>query len=365
MKTILYIFGKDRSVYLNKNEGEYPDNILYGFNYIKKYSDFQCDYLNKKNLFVDFIDQIISRIFFSRLKISFNLFYIFVNIKKINSYETIFCINDSVALPALFFKKIGLIRSRIIYVSIGLADKLRAKFLVLRFIKSIVIMAKKVIVFSESEKKQFDNFLHKKITDHIIFGIDTSFFKPTDSIQGDFFLSLGSDPERDYSTLCLSWKNNENLVLKNNVKLTILVDRREITSLKNLISANKICNLEIDDVNRYSLAKIKKMFSEMIAGVVPVKNVSRSSGQTAALSMLAMNKSVIASSNAWQEDYQFNHRELVTVEPENVKELADGISNFIKKKYVAEINSFEEINKKYNSYIMFKNIYKISDFLIK
>src|SRR4030042_83864 len=122
--SILFLFGKDIGKIIDEIQtGVRPVAHCY---WLLKMQDEHPDihYLGGKlrRSWFGFIWGLIRRLVYKYSEIGFNIEVALANRKSINNANVVFCTTDSIALPVLALKKLGMIRSKIVYQTIGLWD---------------------------------------------------------------------------------------------------------------------------------------------------------------------------------------------------------------------------------------------------
>ncbi len=360
-KKILYIFAKDRSKYLESKE-DFPNNLLYGYDFLKKH-EYNPGILTKRTRLLRYLDLPLNFLFNCYFGVGFNIFFILFNLKTIKEYDLVICVHDSVALPLLLFKKIGIFNGDICDISIGLAPFLTNSIFNIKekLIRKLLGAAKYVFVFSKDEQTIIKDCLGIKC-DLIRYGVDTNFFFPNKKKflnRDKIIISSGDDSQRDYEALVRAWKIIQN---KKNTNLNLLIVTSKIHKEKidKEIISNKVNNVTVKLSVDYSLPEMRDLYSRMLLGVIPIKSTKRSVGQIAVLSMLAMGKNVITGVNSWQNQYCLNEQNgLYTYLTENYIDLSDKILCLLRKNQTKkQKNSFETIRNKYSSEIMVRDILK-------
>lgn len=328
MKKILYINHRNKTKVLNNFlDALGPDTLLYGYNFFLSDNNFITDSINhcnkKRYLFLDFL---CTRVFYRFYRLSFKLGLIFENLKKINTFDIIFCSADGALFPILLLKRIGLIKRniKIFGASIGLINNINGpcrKALIIWLLKR----ADSVIVYSLSEEKLFFDKLKLNNVKFINPGIDINFFngeKYCDNTIERYVISIGNDSERDYKNLITAWSEIYKEENDFNIKLKIITSQ-------NIILPIGYFGIEVIN-NKITIKEIRNYYSKMLFGIVPLRKTLRSSGQIAVLSMLSMKKNVVTdTNNAGLKDLS-QYEGVINYDCENVDSLKKSIKKAIK-----------------------------------
>lgn len=283
MKKVFFLYKtRRRDIYNNWKRGEGPDTLLYGFNHMEKFG-FQATF---------------SDLGFTRLNpiwvLSYPLYLIMAKVGRIgfhlsqaltlfpilNRYDFIVSTMDSAGLPVLFLKKIGLLKAKVIYISVGIADNLdtQPKFLK-KFYKSLFQKAENIICYSQEEAKVL-NSLNENV-EIMMPGVDISFYKNPGEKKNRKIkkvLAFGKDKDRDYESFLKAVE-----VL--NIKPIIVAGKKNLESFK---IPNKV-TVFIDIPSR----ELKEIIFGADIVVIPVKQVKRAAGQLSILDSLASGKPII------------------------------------------------------------------------
>jgi glycosyltransferase involved in cell wall biosynthesis len=114
---------------------------------------------------------------------------------------------DTVGIPLMLLKRLGLIRPPLVYVAIGLPERLerlRSRWM-RKFYASALGSCVSVVAYSEHEADVLRDWLgrHDAETpvEFVPFGVDTERFRPEGGGRADDVVSVGADPHRDFALL--------------------------------------------------------------------------------------------------------------------------------------------------------------------
>ena len=173
----------------------------------------------------------------------------------------------------------------------------------------------------------------------IKFGVDTDFWVPKNIKAEKGFFSIGQDPGRDFQTLINTTVN---------LPIHIHTDLK-VKSKKNNI---KITNGSFFKSSLTDL-KLRKLYQNAIAVVVPLKNINQPSGYSVTLQAMSCGKLVILTKTKglWDKKNLISGFNCILVEAGNVNELSTTLEKvFIDKKLRLRIGTEARrtVQKHYN-----------------
>lgn len=339
----LYSFG-NRNKYLNDCRiGILPDTPLFGLNHLLDMG-IRADALSPARFFSGKLDAIC--LFF--LGRNYYVYFIFIKIFK---YDYVF---SSHGLNLLFLKSFFIFSPKWIIFNINLTSILDVNknnklkyFLILKSLKS----AYKIVCLSNQQRFFLMNLgIPENKLVFIPFGVDKKYFNVTDSIEGDYILSVGRDFGRDYRTLIDAFRGI-------NDKLIIVCSSYNID--KDISIPSNVTILY--DLNYYEM---KEMYKKSKFVVISSKKDgydygSDCSGQTSIMDAMACGKAVVATHRKWIDDYFIDKKDIFIVKPSDIGDLRRALillsSDNDLRKSIAN-NGRVAIETKYNSQKMAKNL---------
>ena len=161
------------------------------------------------------------------------------------------------------------------------------------------------------------NLLDKNKTFLIKFGVDTLFWHPNEkqNFYSDYLFSIGQDPSRDFQTL---------IKVRTQKKIHIHTNLLNNVNKKNL----KITNGTYNKLkNSFSDLKIRKLYQEAFAIIVPLKDVFQPSGYSVTLQAMACGKPVILTltKGLWAPKLFKNLKNCILVSPNNPLDIEKAI----------------------------------------
>lgn len=239
--------------------------------------------------------------------------------RSINSSKALLSTVDNVGVPAIILKRLGLIRAPIIYISVGLLeriDKIKTETVRKFYLRSLRDI-ERFICYSTVEAERFKALLkagEEKVS-FIPFGIMTSYFNPVQGMNQSWdIVSIGADPMRDYPLLTKFAAKHKNL------KILIVTSGNH-----SYVQKNKPENLDCE-FNITLEETIKRIASGKLI-VLPVKENSYTGATTTLLQAMCLQKCVIVSDvSPIKNGYHLkNHLNCIMVEPGNYTELEKSI----------------------------------------
>ncbi|MBM9538189.1 glycosyltransferase family 4 protein [Desulfobulbus alkaliphilus] len=214
---------------------------------------------------------------------------IFSNLKRINRARVVLATSDNTGLAAIRLKKWGLITSPLIYVSVGLPERLKAvASLSLARVdryRQRLYGVDKILAYGYAEAEWLHTWLGGEVDVQFLpFGVDTEKWTPfhysgLDEID---VLSIGADEMRDFSLLVEYGRKHPD------IRVTLVTTESCSKSLGHVPSNIKILrDLPIDEL-RILISKARLV-------VLPVKENSYSGATTTMLQCMAMAKAVTVS----------------------------------------------------------------------
>lgn len=207
----------------------------------------------------------------------------FENKKKIKNKDIIFCCNDALGIVFLFFKRIGLIKSKIIVLFQALSERRismhKNSYINYYFIRFIITKCDLILTLSKVAKRKLisEYNISKKKIKIINFGVDTSFWKFKKFNQKKkYILSVGNDSNRDYETLieAIGYKTHLIIVTKKKVKI----------------------NKNIKVIKKVTSKKLRILYQNARITIIPSKNVlSENAGMSCIMQSMACGTPVISS----------------------------------------------------------------------
>jgi glycosyltransferase involved in cell wall biosynthesis len=128
------------------------------------------------------------------------------SLRHANRADVVFATADTVGIPLILLKRLGLVRPPVVYTSIGLPERLvQLRNVAMRRLYGAALRrAAAVVVYAQSEADWLSRWLASSVP-HVVFvpfGVDVSAFAPHVNGASDAdVVSVGADPRRDFRLL--------------------------------------------------------------------------------------------------------------------------------------------------------------------
>jgi len=344
---VLFLFRRDRARRLRAvRAGKEPDEMMYGIHRFDagRFSTAFIEGDTRFNLlrliWTPFEKQICRRV-----GMGFVLDLPIRNLRLLRSADVIISTVDACGLPILMLKKYGWLKTKLLFISQGLAhhiesihkkstrEGIRSRY------RGYLDYADRLLVLGEGAATGiFRTFGVPREKIHCLpFGVDADFWTPaaTEQKNGGFILSVGSDGARDYSTL-LQAAGPEPLHL-----VTRLLTAG--TRPPAVIIGSQFSDLELR--NLYRTCRFV---------VTPLHNVDQPSGQSATLQAMACGKAVILTQTCglWEERHMIHNENCYLVPPGDVQALRQAMERLWSRPEEAlrlGANACQTVGKHYTS----------------
>ena len=227
------------------------------------------------------------------------------NLPTLNRAKVLVSTVDTCGLPLALLKRAGLLRSRVIYISQGLSDRiavLGAERWLSRRYRALLLAVDELLTLSAGAQAGLAAWLGvpAERVRVLPFGTDCKFWRSTApaGAVGAHVVSVGSDPGRDYDTL---------LAAAGDLPLHIVTRQRlAVDGRAGVVRTTDHSPRELRDI--YSGARFV---------VIPLHDRSQPSGQSAALQAMACGRAVVHTRTRgwWGEPYLRDGENCVLVPP--------------------------------------------------
>lgn len=338
MKEVAFLFPTNRSGLAREvREKVSPDNGLYGLKYFYDlgYESSFMDVSPKWQRFLDVILWPFDKLFRSQIDIGFQFGRALLSLTSMNKADVVLTNTDSIGLPVCFLKRLGLVKSPIVY-AVGLfyiQGKLKeaidgGKNTLFRKLYKWVLGASDHIIYHspiEKEKLAKLGLYNPTYCTFVAMGSDGEFFKErlrilTSNPQSSaLVLSVGRDYARDYETLFSAAKKLPD------TQFVVICSKKNIDKLEIPENVNVLLDL--------SYKEIVDWYRKAIAIVIPMKEMWRSSGQMTLTDSIQMGKAIIASDVVGISHYQLKNKDnVLLVPPESPEKLAKAVKLILNDK---------------------------------
>jgi glycosyltransferase involved in cell wall biosynthesis len=214
---------------------------------------------------------------------------VLASLRQVNAADVIFSTVDTVGIPLILLKRAGLVRPPLVYVSIGLPERLEQ----LRgermrnLYRTALGKAAAVVAYSENEAGWLRDWLAPggPLVVFVPFGVDVDVFRPVEAEPDADVLSVGVDPRRDFELLVAIAERNPELSFR------IVAGAGRARSLGEL-PANVALETDIP------LEQVRSRLAGARCVALPVRDNSYSGATTTLLQAMAMARPVIVSRTA-------------------------------------------------------------------
>lgn len=324
MKKICYLFKDGRKKRLNSHN-PFPREFYYGYFGLKDEGwdvDIieQSDIIAKEASLLFKLFSIIFEKLFLLVGLNFTLFRSLSRKKvcnQLNSYDVIIATTNSFGLALALLKRLRVIRSKILFIVMGLIDHDTAilkKFFYKLFIKDVILCS-----LGEKEADFLSRFFsHKPAIYYIPFSVDTEFWNADGAeghMQQPYFISIGNDRHRDYRTLVETWKPEFPLL--------------KIITQQTVFNNQRACSGNVEVLRGhwagggFSDNEIKRLIQQSSGVIVPLEETIQPSGQSICLQAMVCAKPLIltATSGIWSEKHLKHMDNCYLVPPRNPQQL--------------------------------------------
>ena len=353
---INYIYSVGRKQRISSKE-EIPSDFFYGYKELEKYVNnlyiYEEEELGMK-LKNKFFSKFFRKLSFFSIGIPLEMIYGFLiskNFKRFKNNEILVATTNGIGLTLSIAKNLGLIKSSIVFISMGLLPK--EINIIKKNIYKFILRNIEIVLISKSEENYFKEIMPNHKITYIPFGIDNKFwFREYGEFNQEYVLGIGNDKSRDWDTLIDAWESSF-------PKLKIITSRSIYTDKENIeiIKGNWRDNLLTD-------REIRKLYGASSFVVIPLKDTIQPSGQSVCLQAMSCQKSVIMSNIAgkWDASMLINKKNIYLVKPYSTVLLNKAIKELIENKSLNEtiaINSKKMVDNFYHKEIMASSLIKL------
>lgn len=204
MPRVLMLFNKPRAERIAAAaRGRCPDELLYGLGALRRrgWETISTDDGFKPFLghrLLKALDNWLSR---GGRRTGFHLKQAWRLRRLIRQVDVVFATADSSGLPVLFLRLLGLIKTPVVYSSIGLADTFgMAEGPLFRFYRLLLRRAARILTYSQVEAAALGDMFGLPEVHFVPFGVEAEFFAARPPV-GDRPLAFGLDHQRDWPAL--------------------------------------------------------------------------------------------------------------------------------------------------------------------
>jgi glycosyltransferase involved in cell wall biosynthesis len=215
---------------------------------------------------------------------------VLASLRRINQVDVVFSTVDTVGVPLMLLKRAGLVRPPLVYVSIGLPERLaqlrgeRMQRLYARALRG----TQSIVAYAKSEVEQLRGWLGAEAPpiDFVPFGVDVDAFRPVPELRPDTdVVTVGVDPRRDFALLLRIAARRPELSFR-------IVASAEHARALHDAPANVAVETDIP------LEQVRDRLARARVVALPVRDNSYSGATTVLLQAMAMAKPVVVSRTA-------------------------------------------------------------------
>lgn len=344
---IAFVYSGGRRKRFQNTTAKFPSEFFYGYielleaGYdVRLFEETELGF-RLRNKLLNSLLIIFSKIFFN---IPLNMFSGFVfsgGYRKLRGYKTIVATTNGVGMCLAIAKNLGLLKSKIIFINMGLFPK-KQGFIKTFFYKKILHNIK-MLCLSKFESQFLSNEFDSKNVYYLPFGVDKSFWKKNNFNKNkSYILSIGGDLARDWNLLINSWQSD--------FPLLKIVSPNKISTSKNNIEIISSDWIE----EKLSDIEIKEIILDSLFVIIPLKETMQPSGQSSCLQAMACGKAVVFSNikGIWDRNLLKNKENLLLIKPSDQDALIKGVKILIKDNELRarlEINGRKLVEDKLNS----------------
>jgi glycosyltransferase involved in cell wall biosynthesis len=127
---------------------------------------------------------------------------VLASLREINRADVVLSTVDTVGIPLVLLKRLGLVRPPVVYVAVGLPERLVQLRRLQGLYRSALGRTRTVVSYAESEAEWLRRWLGPEAEVAFVpFGVDTSTFRPVEREPEVDVVSVGADPRRDFALL--------------------------------------------------------------------------------------------------------------------------------------------------------------------
>lgn len=233
--------------------------------------------------------------------------------------HAIVAVNNSYGIALAYLKMRGRLPANVVFLAMGLIGT-NPRPLV-RMIYKRILPHVQLAVISRSEQEHLAAMFPLAEPHYIPFGVDHRFWIPGSQDDfGDYVLSVGNDPHRDYGTLVDAW-------------MTEFPQLKIVTKLPIPDHGPKNIEIVAGDwrTQRLNDGELRDMVQRSRLVVIPVRETLQPSGQSACLQAMACGKAVILSDIAglWDRNLMRSGHNCILVPPGDTQALHHAVRSLL------------------------------------
>lgn len=208
---------------------------------------------------------------------------VLASLREINRADVVLSTVDTVGLPLVLLKRFRLVRPPIVYVAVGLPERLVQLRRLESLYRRALTATRAIVSYAESEVRWLRDWLGPGANVVFVpFGVDTSTFVPVERQPDIDVVSIGVDPRRDFSLLMGIAARHPELSFR-------IVASAEHARVLTSVPLNVTVETDIP------LDAVRERLAEARVVALPVRDNSYSGATTTLLQAMAMGKPVVVS----------------------------------------------------------------------
>lgn len=235
--------------------------------------------------------------------------------RRANSADVVWSHADTLGIPLSLFRAWGLLRTPLVYTSIGLVERFRAmpegrwKRRQMRALAGCSML----VGYGWEETEVLRQWFPETPTRFLPYGVDTEVWKPLDRPKTVDVLSLGMDWQRDFECLLPFAREHPDRRVK-------IITSRHLQSALGAVPEN------VELCDPLPLTRIPEEMAAARVVALPVKENTYSGATTTLLQAMAMGLPVVVSEvGAIRNGYHFRERESCVLVPPGVPEALSAV----------------------------------------
>jgi glycosyltransferase involved in cell wall biosynthesis len=219
---------------------------------------------------------------------------------------------ESGALLIALLRRLLFFRAKIVIVDIGIDETWRLRRLILRL---VIPRVDAILAFGKIQASYIEkNYRTKALVRFLPQKVDTDFYRPAETAQEDYVLSVGDDISRDYDTLLQAMSGMDaQLIAK-----TRLIRDDPAGSPRVTVISKRLSDLELRSL--YQRARIV---------VLPLHSTLHAGGISTLLEAMAVGKPIIVSNSIGLRDYIRHEENCLAVECGDASTLRTAIKRLL------------------------------------
>jgi glycosyltransferase involved in cell wall biosynthesis len=228
-------------------------------------------------------DRVLNRIVYGSGGYGGDFASVLASLRAINAADAVLSTVDTVGIPLVLLKRFGVVRTPIVYVAIGLPERLVQLRRLHGLYRRALLGARALVSYAESETEWLRDWLGPAARVVFVpFGVDTNAFRPVDRELEFDVVSVGADPRRDFPLLAAVAARHPQLSVR------VVASVEHARSLRDL-PANVSVETDIP------LEAVRDRLAAARVVALPVRDNSYSGATTTLLQAMAMAKPVVVS----------------------------------------------------------------------